>query len=193
MPRGFDAAQRAALAEKVVSVAHFVALTLASGTVRAWDGAGSVTALGAVWTGVGEYGIIRAGQNERGHARRGASFTLHGVPATNYAGGVIARTRAEAYQRRPLAIYLGLQDPQTGALIGQPVQVWAGVADTMQFELGDAVSTTLTAEHATLLISAANGARMTAENQLTRYPGTSRDVFFDFQSRIKAKPRVAVI
>jgi len=193
MPRGFTTTQKTALAQTVVSFAYFVDLDLAAGHVRVWNGRGSVTTGGNTYTGIGELGMIDGLENDRSLSAKAISLTLAGLPGSYVTPGIIASTRAVRYQGRPVTIYMGVLDPDTGAIIDSLLPIWTGFADVMSYNLGSSISVTLTAEHYDSLMRRANGARATTESHNQRLGNPSpRDLFFDAADRLMAKAKPIV-
>jgi hypothetical protein len=190
MPRGLSGAAKEQLRARERRPAYFVALALTSGTVRAWNGAGNIVALGQTWVGVGEYGVIQGLESDRTLRARAISIGLNGVPGDAISGGSIAQARAERYQWRPLTIYLGFLQLERDAILVEPVAIWAGYADVMAFRLGSSISVSLTGEHLTGLLRFTNGYRATTESHNERLGNPSpRDLFFEAADRLMGAPR----
>jgi hypothetical protein len=190
MPRGLSGAAKDQLKARERRPAYFVALALASGTVRAWNGAGSIVALGQTWAGVGEYGVIQGLESDRALRARSISIGINGVPGDAISGGSIAQARAERYQWRPLTVYLGFLELNREAILVPPVVVWSGYADVMAFRLGSSISVSLTAEHLTSALRFPNGLRATTESHNTRLGNpVPRDLFFEATDRLMGAPR----
>lgn len=193
MPRGFSVAQKAALAARVVKFCYLVDLDLPAGHVRVWNGAGTLTALAQTWQGLGEYGAIEGLESDRTLKARGISLTLHSIPGDLITPGIVADTRSVRYQGRPITVYMGVQNTATDAIIDSPLPVWDGFADVLTFRLGTSISATLTAEHYESHMRRTNGLRMTTESHNTRLGNPSpRDLFFDAQDRLMARPRATL-
>lgn len=193
MPRGLTAEQKTLLAARVRRPAYFVKLELDSETLRLWNGDGDATVLEATWRGVGEFGVIQGIESNRSLRAESVSMALGGVPAQYITGGAIAAARSERIQGRPLTIYLGFCDLDTGAPLHDPTVIWSGFADVLGFQLGETVTASLDAEHFSSHLRRSNGARMTTEshNQRLDYPDPP-DLFFEPQDRTAgvAKPVV---
>lgn len=192
MPRGLTPAQKSAIAARVSSVAYLVHLDLAApaADVRVWTGRGPLTALGNTWQGVGEFGIIEGVGGERSLAAGEISLALAGVPGDLITPGVIQETRSVRYQGRPLTIYLAILDPNTGALIDDPVPVWGGFADVMSFQLGATATVALTGQHFDSHMRRSNGWNMSTVSHNLRFnlpPNT--DLFFEPNDRLMGVPR----
>lgn len=190
MPRGLTVAQKVQLAARIRRPAYFVRLDLASGTLRYWNGAGTVNVLGANWVGLGEVGIIDGLEHDRTLKAQSISLGLAGAPGSAISGGAVQQARAERYQGRPLSIYLGFMDLDTDAPLGDPTVIWSGFADVMAMRLGSTVSISLTGEHLSSVLRLTNGARATTESHNERLGNTTpSDLFFEAQDRLMGKPR----
>lgn len=190
MPRGLSAGQITELAKRVKRPAFFIELQLSGGTVRYWNGLGTVTALGQSWPGVGDFGLVDGIAGNREAKASQLSIALVGLPTGLITPSLMASTRGVEYQGRPLKIYLAFTDPDTDQPLHDPTLVWTGVADAIAWRVSDTVSVTLTGEHFSSLLRRTNGLRMSPESHNARlgYPGT-RDTFFDFQARTGGRPR----
>jgi hypothetical protein len=189
MPRGLNSSEKAQLAARIKAVVYFVELQLAAGTSRFWTGTGSITALSQTWLGVGDLGRLEGLESSRALEAQSISLALNGVPTSVIPRGVIDAIRGERYQGRPLKIYIGFLNTDTGALLFDPRSIWAGKADVASFQLGETFSTTLTGDHLTSHLRRINGYRMTTESHNQRLGNpASRDLFFEQQSRLLGRP-----
>lgn len=191
MPRGLSTEQKTALStQRRFGVVYLVELTLDSGAVRVWNGVGNLSALSQTWLGVGDHGVISGIEGDRSLRARSISVALVGIPGEYVSAGVLAETRAERYQGRPLKIYLGITNSDSGLLIGGPLAIWSGFADVITFQVGESISASLTAEHFSSHMRRTNGLRMTTEshNQRLGNPATA-DLFFEAQSRLMGRAR----
>lgn len=191
MPRGLSPAQNTALSARVKRPIYFVELDLATaGPIRVWNGVGDVSALTFTWKGLGEFGIIDGIETDRGLKAQSITLALAGLPGSLITPGVIAATRSERYQGRPLTVYFALADPGTGAPLHDPVIIWSGVADVLTFQLGTSATVELTGEHFSSHMRRANGLRMSTENHNQRLGNPSpRDLFFEPQDRLMGRPK----
>ncbi len=192
MPRGLTAAQKSALTGRIKSVAHFMSLVLPGGTTRAWTGIGDVYALGATWVGVGEMMSISDLSTSTEQRAQQVSVTLAGIPRDAVPGTLISNSRSVRYQGAALTLYAGVLDPTTGVLVGDPLAVWAGLADTVTFSLGETITATLTGDQLSSQMKRSNGLLMTPESHNFRLGNPfPRDTFFDFQTQLMGAPRPA--
>lgn len=190
MPRGLSTEQKEWAAQRVKGLAYFVALELLSGTIRIWNGLGDITVFDENWKGVGELGIIEGLEGDRSLKSQEITLGLVGVPGSSITGGMIAQTRSERYQGRPLTIYMGFTNPQTGAPLGDPFPIWDGVADVMTFSLGQSATISLTGQHFDSHARRANGFNMSTLSHNLRMGNSSpSDLFFEPQDRLMGVPR----
>lgn len=190
MPRGLTAGQITAVSARVKNPLYFVKLDFASGTVRVWSGIGDITALSATWKGLGEFGIIRGLETDRTLRANSITLAIAGLPGSMITPGIMQSTRSERYQGRPVTVYIGFGDPDTGALLADPSPIWSGVADVVSFAVGDNVTAELTCEAFASHMRRANGYRMTTESHNLRLGNPSpRDLFFDPQDRLMGQAR----
>ena len=193
MPRGLTAAQKSALAKRTCNPAWFVELVLVAQTVRIWNGLGTAVIGGNSWLGVGELGIIDGMATDFEGGQTGISISLVGLPLAPLANGAIAATRAVRYQARPLNVYFGTCDIETGIPFGSLVNIWAGQADALSFKVGTTVTVTLTGEDLSSRLRRTNGLRMTADSH-NRYVGngSTTDLFFDAQTRLMGQAKATL-
>lgn len=192
MPRGLTTTQKAALAQRVRGVAYFVELGLTT-PVRAWSGLGTITTLGHSWLGLGELGVINGMESDLALKAQQISLGIVGLPRDALEPGVLEATRSERYQGKPLKIYFGVTNPDTGALLDDPVAVWVGQADVLGFRRGASISCTLTGEHISSRLRLANGARMTTQSHNARLGNTPpTDLFFEPQTRLAGVAKAVV-
>lgn len=191
MPRGLTTEQKTALAARIRAPLYFVELLLDT-PVRLWSGVGDTTALGETWLGVGEFGIINGIESDASLKASAVSMALHGVPSDAIDAGIIAETREIHYQGKGLKVYLGFGSLETGVPLTDPVIIWAGVADTIAYNLGDSITVALTGEHYSSRMRRANGARMTTQSHNARFDLVYTDLFFEPQNRLMGVPRVQI-
>jgi hypothetical protein len=188
MPRGLTVAQKAVLASRVKRPATFVFLDIPGDPLRAWDGIGTISALGQSWIGVGSYGFVDGMGSERSLRSSGITIGLYGVPEDALAPGFIKKTRGVRYQGQTMEIYMGLCDTDTDQLLSDPWLMWRGKADTMSFKIGRTVSISITAEHYSSMLRRINGYRQSHENHVARV-GDANDNFFKFLNRLLGQNR----
>ncbi len=191
MPRGLSEAYKVALASRAKGIVYCVELMTAT-PVRVWTGVGSLTTLGQTWLGLGEFGVISGVQSDMSLRAQSISFSIVGLPNDAITAGLIAGTRGERYQGLDLTVYLGITNADTGALVGDPVAVWTGLADVLSFRRGESVSATLTGEHLSSRMRRAPGFRMTTASHNARLSGVPSDTFFDAADRLMGIPKAGI-
>lgn len=168
MSRELGTANEAQTIAATVRPLAFAELDFSDGVVRAHSGLGAITWGGNEWHGVGEFGGI--GEVEEGVdvAARGLSLALNGMPST-----ILPKALEANYRGRSAKLYLGFLD-DTGALVGDPYQVFGGRMDTMQIEdAGESGSISVQCENRLIDFKRCRVSRYTNEEQLARYPGDS--------------------
>jgi hypothetical protein len=129
------------LAQPQLAPILFVELDFASGFIRMWSGVGPITWSGQTWTGGGQLLEVSSVEETKAVEATAASITLSGVPSE-----LVSVAYGDFSQGRPVRIWLGLLNVTTGAVLADPVQIFAGRMDT----IGDSDS----GETATIAVSA---------------------------------------
>ena len=126
MSRTITAPTQAELAAPQLAPVLFVELDFESGFVRMWSGVGPIDWNGRTWTGGGELLEISQIDETRSIEATSAAITLSGVPST-----LVSIAYADFSQGRPARIWLGVLNVTTGAVLADPVQIFAGRMDTI--------------------------------------------------------------
>jgi len=188
MPRGLTPDQVAAAKALLKSPATFVELQLPGDPIYAWDGAFNVKVLGKNFLGVGQYGVIQGLDAERSTRDSQISIGLMGLPTDKVPSDFLINAGKINYQGRPLIIYLGFCDPNTGVPLSDPYEHWGGIADVLSTKNGKTVSISLSGTGYASKLRFTNGLRMSTESH-TRRVGNGADNFYDFGTRLLAQPR----
>ncbi len=124
----------------LVRAVALVKLQFDSGDVRVWSGRGQLTWNAETYEGVGDLGKISAVEEGVEQKAFGIGLELSGVPVE-----LVSIALDEDVQGRTCQLWLGFLD---GAytLVADPVLVFQGRMDTMDVELGDTATVSLTAE-----------------------------------------------
>lgn len=140
MPRALTGAADNALKANHVPMLVFAELDFASGFVRVTNAAYDFNWNGFTWTGVGNLGSIEAVKEGAELQMYGIGLRLSGIPSE-----LVSIALGEHYQGRSAKIWLA---PLTSdyQIIADPILLWSGRMDTMQIEMGDTASITVTAE-----------------------------------------------
>ena len=127
----FDSAsnQAAAIAPHV-EVVTFVSLDFGTGTVVLHTRTGTIEWGGYYWLGIGQLGSIDTIKEDTQVRPNGLRLTISGVDTA-----LVQSAITEDYHGRPVAIYIGLLDTATNALIDTPEVAFKGVMDFLTVEL----------------------------------------------------------
>lgn len=177
MTRNIDAATVAAIKGPHVPYVYFVQLDFSvpmrlctAGYDMAWNG--------FQWLGVGLVGSIDPIQEQATLEAIGVSMSISGVPSD-----LIAITLTEQYQGKPCQIWVAplAEDLQ---LLSQPIKVFSGRLDTMDTDVGETATITVSAESRMVAWDKAKVRRYNNEDQQSRYPG---DRGFEFVAQMVEK------
>lgn len=163
MTRALDGGTVAAISAGHVPYMYFVQLDFSS-PLRVCSAGYDVVWNGYTWTGLGLLGSIEPIQEQAGLEAIGVRMTLAGVPSD-----MIAITLAEQYQGRPCQIWFApLRDDMQ--LTVPPVRLFSGRMDTMDTEVGDTATITVSAESRMVTWDRPKVRRYNNEDQRLRYP-----------------------
>lgn len=177
MNRLIDAVAAAALRSSHVPYLFFVQMDFSS-PLRVCSAAYDIAWNGYMWLGLGTLGGLEPIEEQASLEATGVRLTLTGVPTS-----VIGISLAEQYQGRPCQIWFAplRADMQ---LVAQPIRLFSGRMDTMDTEVGDTATITVTAESRMVSWDKARVRRYNNEDQQNRYPG---DRGFEFVSQMVEK------
>jgi hypothetical protein len=166
MSRDIPAAVAAELQAPTLRPAILFEGEFATGWVRVWTGLGPLFWRGVQWTGLGTL-IGVGGIDETSEVvANGTAVSLSGVPLD-----LIGIAIDEARQGRPGRIFLAVLTP-AGALIDEPVQLFAGRLDVPEIEEGaETCTVTISYESRMLDLTTPREWRYTHESQQVLYPG----------------------
>jgi hypothetical protein len=165
MARTATAAMVTEAAKASVAPVFFVEMDFVSGFVRVWSGYGSISWDAKTWLGAGHLISIDTLSEGVDFVANGANLKLSGIPSE-----MIAIALGEQYQGRDATIYLGLLD-SAGAVIADPLSIFAAKMDTMEIEEGgDTSSIIVRVESHAISLKRAHEWRYTHEDQLIDYP-----------------------
>lgn len=172
--------QAAAIAAHAEGV-EFVDLDFPSGHLRLHTGSGTINWGGYDWLGVGQLGDIEQVREDAELRPNALRLTLSGVDAA-----LVSAAMTEQYHGRSVSVYLGMINPDTGALIATPETRFRGVMDLLTVKLGrNEGSITVNCESDLARWERPRGLLNTHESQQLLYAG---DRFFDMipviQSRV---------
>lgn len=179
MSRGLTTDFKNAVIAGTVWPAVLVTAAFDSGTIRFWNGVGTLTYGGNNYTGAGNLLQTSEIVETQNIEARGVEFTLSGIPSS-----IISLALTEEYQDRAVTQSFLVFDA-TGAVIADPFNFFSGKADVMSIEEGrDTGSIKLSAENDLISLSRINERRRTPEDQKLTYAG---DTFFDQVAALQSK------
>ena len=119
---------------------------------------------GQIWAGVGALGSVDPVQEQAELEATTVKLTLSGIPPE-----LIETAITEHYQGKRAQIWFC---PMTadGRMIGQPLRVFFGRIDTMDIEVGETATVTLSAESKLVDWGRVRGGRYNHEDQIARFP-----------------------
>ncbi|WP_137923955.1 hypothetical protein [Cupriavidus sp. 2SB] len=177
MSRGIDSGTVAALRAAHVPYLFLVELSFTS-PLRVSSAAYDIVWNGYTWLGLGTLGSLEPIQEQAALEATGVRLTLTGVPTE-----MIAISLGEQYQGRPCQIWFApLRDDMQ--LVVQPVRLFSGRMDTMDTEVGDTATISVSAESRMVSWDRARTRRYNNDDQQTRYPG---DRGFEFVPQMVEK------
>ena len=166
MPRVMTPAVLAALTSSYVSVAILVDATFRTGTTYLWTGKGTLNANGNTYQGVGALGSVSVVEDGATVEARGISLNLSGI--YNY---LLADVLQELQLGAPVNVWMALFD-SSGALIPNPILVWAGRMDQPTIEAGgQTAQLKINCENRLLDMNVSVNRRYTQDDQTMDWPG----------------------
>jgi hypothetical protein len=169
----------AAIQSPYVKPAIFVQITFSNGPLNLWSGVGTISANGAIWTGVGQLGNISNIEEGTNVQARGISLTLSGIDPT-----LLSELINDYELGAQVLVYLGLFD-QNNALIPNPILSWAGRTDQPTLIVnGDTATLTVQCENRLVDMNVSVERRYTSDDQQIDYPG---DLGFAFVTAIQSQ------
>lgn len=177
MARNADSALLAAVAGPHVPYLFFVQLDFST-PLRVCSAGYDIAWNGYTWLGMGTLGGLEPIEEQATLEAIGVRLTLTGIPAE-----MVAITLAEQYQGRPCQIWFApLRDDMQ--LVVAPVRLFSGRMDTMDTEVGETATITLSAESRMVSWDKPRTRRYNNEDQQSRYPG---DRGFEFVAQMVEK------
>lgn len=142
-----------------------VEMDFSDGIVRLWTGYGSITIDSNTFLAGGDI-IGVSGITETGEIQAsGITISLSGLSTS-----LVASALTTAYQGRDLNLYVGVLD-SAGAVIADPIKIFAGKMDVMTVEDDGAVAEiSITAESKLIDLERSRARRYTSEDQKIDYP-----------------------
>jgi len=144
-----------------------------SGIVTLWGGRGDLVFNSETYLGVGDLG--RFSEVEEGIEQRsyGITYEISGIPAS-----FVSLALSEELQNRKAEFWLGFFDDDY-ALIVDPILMFRGRMDTMDIQIGETATISITVESRLIDWNRPRIRRYTDADQQERFPG---DLGFQFMS-----------
>lgn len=171
---GTTAFKNAAAASHIVPV---IAVEISfSSYLRVCSADRDLSILGKDFAGVGRFGqITEVTESSELQAYR-LQMALYGIPRD-----LIGLALAEHYQDRAATAFLALLDPTTYAVVANPIVIFSGTVDTMEFEIGHDCTVMVNVESVLADWERPRIRRYTDEDQQAYFPG---DTFFKYVDRM---------
>lgn len=163
MTRNLTSAQLDAVKAPQVLAVVFVEIEFEQ-PVRVCNAVHSVEWSGKTWLGLGNLGSIEQLQENANLEAKGVALTLSAVPLD-----MVSTALGEQYQGRKVQIWYAPCGPG-GTPVGNPIRVFFGRVDTMDMEIGETATITLTAESRLVDWARPRSDRFNHESQLVKYP-----------------------
>ncbi|MCA3182035.1 MAG: hypothetical protein INH13_00185 [Cupriavidus sp.] len=177
MDRQIDASTVSAVVASHVPYVYFVQMEFSS-ALRVCSAGYDMDWNGATWLGLGSLGSIEPIQEQASLEAIGVRLTLTGVPTD-----LISITLGEQYQGKACQIWFAPLGEDL-RIVSQPVRLFSGRMDTMDVEVGETATITVTAESRMVSWDKARVRRYNNEDQRSKYPN---DRGFEYVSQMVEK------
>lgn len=177
MDRHIDASTVSAVVASHVPYVYFVQMEFSS-ALRVCSAGYDMDWNGATWLGLGSLGSIEPIQEQASLEAIGVRLTLTGVPTD-----LISITLGEQYQGKACQIWFAPLSADL-RLVSQPVRLFSGRMDTMDTEVGETSTITVSAESRMVAWDKPRARRYNNEDQQSRFPG---DRGFEFVAQMVEK------
>ncbi|EIP96879.1 hypothetical protein OpiT1DRAFT_01306 [Opitutaceae bacterium TAV1] len=166
MSRNLTSPVQNAVGAQVVAPAFLCEMDFTSGFLRAWSGKGVLEWAGREFIGTGTYGGISAVEETQKVSANGVELSLSGIP-----GAMVSRALTDGYRGRPVRVWMALFNTESGAMLEEPVPVFAGRMNTMKLtDTGETSTVTVACESRLIDLERARERRYTDEDQKEMYP-----------------------
>lgn len=176
--RSISAGVDAALASENVALLLFVEMDFPTGFLRVNNSGVTIPWSGADWVGLGHFGSIGTVEEGATLEATGLRLTLSGVPSQH-----IATALGQVYQGRSCKVWVAPLD-SNHQVIADPVMIFHGRMDTMDIDLGETSTITVSAESRLADWDRPRVRRYNHEDQQIDYPG---DLGFEFVPQMVEK------
>lgn len=174
MARGINTENSAASVADVLRPVFFAKLEFdddagaasGSGVVRVHNDIGTLTVGGEDWLGLGDFAGISSVNEGSDLAAHEIELTLSGIDAS-----LLDELLVQPYFQRPVTIYLGMINVETGALLGALDEMWRGKMDYPELVLGSTNGIRLRCESALISLDRQHVVRYADAEQRGMFPG----------------------
>lgn len=157
-------------------------MEIPSGTIRFWNGLGSLTWSGNVYTGAANIITFSEIAETQAIEARGLQFTLNGI---NTALVSAVLDNANELQRATVNLRMAALDSSDN-VVADPYLIFSGLVDTAEImEAGDNSKIVINAESKLIRLKRTRARRYTSEDQKSEF---SADEFFDFVTFLQDAP-----
>lgn len=156
--------------------AIFVKMEFDAADINLWNGIGTETVLGDVYNGVGDFGSISKIEESGEISPHNVTLQLSGLDED-----LIDEAMNQNYFGRDITIYLHAFSKSTGALLGNPLEIFAGLMSNMARTVGEADTIELLAESELADFDRANNRRFSNIDLQDEYTG---DLFFEYLEQL---------
>jgi hypothetical protein len=169
MSRTLTSPVSTALAAESVRLAYLVELAFDTAPLRIWTGKGAFewTAGGRTFAGYGDLLNVSPVEETENVEANGLEVTLSGTSPT-----IISVLLSENYRNRRVRVWLALFDPTSGALLADPVSIFAGRMDVIALtDAGESAQVRVSCESKLIDLKRPRERRLTHEDQQDLYAG----------------------
>jgi len=191
MTRGLNNLLIAEADSNHIRLVWFVKIEFDSGTIYIHDGIKTYNWDSQDWLGIGDFGSITGLRESTELTPNEIVLSLSGLDAdyiadTDFTSIVLT----ENYYNRPVTIFVGAVDIDTGLLVADPDEIWVGFTDTSNMKVGLDNSVNITCESEFIRFTKNNGRIFSDADQRSQVKST--DGFFRFMSEMQNGTREVI-
>lgn len=177
MSRGLAGALVTAAESNHIRPLIFVKLEFDSGTMYLHDGIGTFTWSdpddgSQDWLGLGDFGGISGVEESTELSPFEINLVLSGIDADN-----MDEVLNQQFYLRPVTVYMGALNVETGVLVADPDEVWSGFMDKSAVTLGEENAIAVTCESELSMFERSNGRVYSDADLQAEYSG---DLWFEY-------------
>lgn len=191
MTRGLNSSLVSEITSDHVRLIWFVKMELDSGTLYMHDNIGKLNWGSQNWEGLGDFGSITGFQESEELSPFEITLSLSGISSDYISDEDFKNVvLTENFYMRPVTIYVGAKNPDTGVLVADPDEVWAGFTDVGIISLGEENTVSIICENEFIIFTKSNGAVFSDADQQSRIQ--NGDKFFEFLTLMQDGSRKVV-